>query len=319
LLVLISLAACAPEESTYRKSSIIMDTLVTITVVSDSRQEAEDALEAAFDEIRRLEELLSFWTEDSEIAAIYQNAGVRPVRVSPETLEVVERSLHIAEKTGGAFDPTVGPVMRLWDFREKRMPAKKEIEGKLGLVDYRKVVVDREDSTVYLEAKGMSFDTGGIAKGYAVDRAVEVLKERGMESGLVAIAGDIRGFGPRKWRIGIRDPRGEGDEDVMAVLELKDRAVSTSGDYERYFALEGKRYHHLLDPETGLPARGVWSASVIAGEAVLTDGFSTGIFVMGPDRGLALLESLGMEAVVVAEGGDAHTTSGIRDRITWQK
>jgi thiamine biosynthesis lipoprotein len=296
-----------------------MDTLVTITVVSDSRQEADEALEAAFDEIRRLEELLSFWTEDSEIAAIYQNAGVRPVSVSPETLEVVERSLHIAEKTGGAFDPTVGPVMRLWDFREKRMPTEKEIEGKLGLVDYRKVVVDRENSTVYLEVKGMSFDTGGIAKGYAVDRAVELLRKHGMESGLVAIAGDIRGFGPRTWRIGIRDPRGEGDEDVMAALELKDGAVSTSGDYERYFVLGGKRYHHLLYPKTGLPARGLWSATVIADEAVLTDGFSTGIFVLGPDRGLALIESLGMEAVVVAEGGKTHTTSGIRDRITWQR
>ncbi|MEJ2313335.1 MAG: FAD:protein FMN transferase [Nitrospirota bacterium] len=317
LLVLISLVACAPEEATYRKSAIIMDTLVTITVVSDSGQEAEGAMDAAFDEIRRLEKLLSFWTEDSEIAAIYQNAGVRPVKVSPETLDIVERSLYIAERTGGAFDPTVGPVMRLWDFHEKRMPTKKEIEGKLPLVDYRKVVVDRDNSTVYLEVKGMSFDTGGIAKGYAVDRAVEVLKESGMESGLVAIAGDIRGFGPRTWRIGIRDPRAEGDEGVMATLELKDKAISTSGDYERYFILDGKRYHHLLDPKTGLPARGVWSASVVADEAVLTDGFSTGIFVMGPERGLALAEELDVEAVIVADGGEVLITPGIKDRITW--
>lgn len=319
LLTMFFLTSCTQEASTYRKKAIIMDTLVTVTVVSESRQKADTAIEAAFDEIRRLERLLSFWTDDSEIAAIYHNAGAEPVKVSPDTLEIIERSLYIAEKTGGAFDPTVGPVMRLWDFREKKMPTEKEIEEKLGLVDYRKVVVDMKNSTVYLKVKGMSFDTGGIAKGYAVDRAVKVLKKHHIESGLVTIAGDIRGFGPRTWRIGIRNPRAKGDEEVMAAVELKDKAVSTSGDYERFFVMDGKRFHHLLDPDTGHPARGVWSASVIADEAVLTDGFSTGIFVMGPDRGIALVEDLGMEAVMVAQGGEVLTTSGIRDRIIWQR
>lgn len=319
-LLCLVIISCTPQKKTYRKSAVIMDTLVTITVVADSEEVAEASIDAAFDEIRRLEELLSFWTEDSEIAAIYHNAGVKPVKVSPETLEVIERSIDIADKTGGAFDPTVGPVMRLWDFREKKIPASEEIEVRLGLVDYRKIEVDRENSTAFLRQKGMSFDTGGIAKGYAVDKAVEVLKKRGIKSGLVAIAGDIRGFGPKTWRIGIRNPRPEREgEDILAVMGLRDEAISTSGDYERFFDKDGKRYHHLLDPKTGLPAHGAWSVSVVAEEATITDGFSTGVFVLGPEEGIQLLENLGLEGIIVAKGGKIFKTQGLTDRINWKK
>lgn len=320
LVVLALLISCSKtDEKTYRKSTVIMDTLVTITVEGISPEQAEVSIDAAFDEIHRLEELLSFWTDESEIAAIYHNAGVKPVKVSPETLEVIERAIYISEKTGGAFDPTVGPVMRLWDFREKKMPSQEELAEKLRLVDFRQMEVDRKNSTALLKVKGMSFDTGGIAKGYAVDRAVEVLKEKGVPSGLVAIAGDIRGFGPRTWRIGIRDPRPENkDRDILAVVELRDKAISTSGDYERFFENNGVLYHHILDPKTGLPARGSWSVSVLADEAVLTDGLATGVFVMGPEKGLDLLEGLGMEGVIIAEGGERLTTPNLTNRIHWQ-
>jgi thiamine biosynthesis lipoprotein len=312
--------ACAPKDKTYRKSTVIMDTVVTITVVADSSERAESAIDAAFDETYRLEQLLSFWTEQSEIAAIYHNAGVKPVKVSPETLEIIEMSLYISEKTGGAFDPTVGPLMRLWDFKEKTMPTEEEIKEKTRLVDYTRMEIDKEKSTAFLKAKGMSFDTGGIAKGYAVDRAVEVLKNRGIQSGLVAIAGDIRGFGPRTWNIGIRDPRAtEEDDGLMASVRIKDEAISTSGDYERFFMKDGARYHHILDPTTGLPARGTWSVSVIAKEAVLTDGFSTGVFVMGPEKGLKLIKELGMEGSIVADGGKVLTTKGLEGKIEFKR
>jgi thiamine biosynthesis lipoprotein len=320
LLCILLAASCAQKGKTFRKSTVIMDTVVTITVVADSSQEAESAIDAAFDEIHRLEQLLSFWTEDSEIAAIYHNAGVEPVKVSPETLEIMERAKYISEKTGGAFDPTVGPLMRLWDFREQKMPAPEEIKERIGLVDYRQLDIDTKNSTALLKVKGMSFDTGGIAKGYAVDRAVEVLKQKGIKSGLVAIAGDIRGFGPKEWKIGIRNPRAADEKsDVMATIVLKDRAISTSGDYERFFIRDGVRYHHILDPKTGLPARGTWSVSVIAKEAVLTDGLATGVFVMGPEKGLKLLEALGMDGLIVAEGGEAITSKGLEGKIEFTK
>jgi thiamine biosynthesis lipoprotein len=319
-IILALIISCAPREKTYRKSSAIMDTIVTITVVADSKEGAEGAIDAGFGEIRRIEKLLSFWTEDSEIAAIYHNAGMRVVKVSAETREVIERSIDVSQKTGGAFDPTVGPLMRLWDFHEKKMPTEEEIKNNIGLVDYKQMEIDRENSTAFLKVKGMSFDTGGIVKGYAVDRAVDVLKAEGIESGLVAIAGDIRGFGPRTWKIGIRDPRPEDPEDnVMATVTLKDRAISTSGDYERSFTQDGVFYHHILNPKTGLPARGTWSVSVIADEAVLTDGFSTGVFVIGPEKGLGLLGELGMEGVIVAEGGKVTITPGLEGVVEFKK
>jgi thiamine biosynthesis lipoprotein len=169
----------------------------------------------------------------------------------------------------------------------------------------------------------MSFDTGGIAKGYAADRAEEVLKRMGIKAGLIAIAGDIKAFGVKPdgkpWRIGIRNPRAAGeDDDIMATVGLMDEAVSTSGDYERFFIKGGKRYHHLLDPKTGYPAEGFISVSVITGSAVLTDGFSTGVFVMGPEEGLKLMEREGLEGVLVEKSGEIHVTGGLKDRLKWK-
>lgn len=319
--LLIAAPSCTKkQERLFRKSSIIMTTLVSITVSADSDSRAEEAIDRAMKELRELETLLSFWTEDSEIAAINRNAGVGPVKVSPITLDVIEKSLYISEKTGGAFDPTIGPLIRLWDFREKKRPSEEDIRRNLGLVDYREMKIDKARSTAFLGRRDMSFDTGGIAKGYAADKAVEVLKKNGIRAGLVSIAGDIRAFGLKPdgepWRIGIRDPRG-GRSDVMATLGLADEAVSTSGDYERFFIQDGVKYHHLLDPKTGQPARGCRSVTVLAKEAVLTDGLSTGVFVMGPEKGMRLIEEMGLEGVIVEAGGGIHLSTGLKDRLEW--
>lgn len=309
----------------YKKSSDVMDTRVEITVVSKSETEAERAIDAAFAEIGKLEQLLSFWTEDSEIALIYENAGKSPVKVSPETFDVIKKAIHVSVKTGGAFDPTVGPVIRLWDFREKKKPEKAALKNALKLVDYNAMGLNAESSTVFLGRKGMSFDTGGIAKGYAADRAVDVLKKMGIKAGLVSVAGDIKAFGLKldeeggraPWRVGIRDPRSNNRDKLIATIELRDEAISTSGDYERFFIEDGVRYHHILDPKTGYPARGCMSVTVIAKDAVMTDGFSTGIFVLGPEKGIALLEELGYEGVIISADGKRHATDGIKDRLQW--
>jgi thiamine biosynthesis lipoprotein len=320
--VLAMLLSCTERKAQiYKKSTTIMDTIVTITVVSNSRERAEEAIDAAFGEIKDLEEKLSFWTDDSEIAAINRNAGIKGVGVSPETLDIIQTSLYISGRTGGAFDPTIGPVIRLWDFRKETIPLSLSLTKALEMVDYNALLIEGQE--VFLSRKGMSFDTGGIAKGYAADRAAETLKQRGIKAGLIAIAGDIRAFGTKPdgspWNIGIRNPRAEGDEDyLMATLELRDEAVSTSGDYERSFIKGGRRYHHLLSPKTGYPAEGFISVSVVTDKAVHTDGFSTGVFVMGPEEGLRLMKEEGLEGVLVMSNGKIYVTDGLKNRIKWK-
>lgn len=314
------LQGCSTEkERVFRKSRILMDTLVTINVVANSEDKAERSIEKAFEEIKRLEGLISFWSEDSEIAEINRKAGISPVKVSPTTLDMIEKAIFVSKKTDGAFDPTVGPLMRLWDFKKKTMPLDKDIEKKKGLVDYRAMIIDKVNSTAFLSRKGMSFDTGGIAKGYAADLAVSVLKREGIKAGLVAVAGDIKAFGTkpdgRPWLVGIRNPRPSKDDEILATLELKDRAISTSGDYERYFIKDGKRYHHIVDPKTGYPAMNCQSVTVIAKEGAFTDGFSTGIFVLGPEKGLKLLEELGYGGIIIDTEGKIHITKGLKINI----
>jgi thiamine biosynthesis lipoprotein len=324
LLILLAASCNTNKVKTFKKSTELMYTTVSITVTARKAQEAESAIDAAFSEIKKLETLLNFWTRNSEIALINHDAGVQPVKVSPETLEIVRRALYISDKTGGAFDATIGPVVRLWNFKKQLRPTGEELEVALPLVDYKMVEVDPEASTVFLKDKRMSFDTGGIAKGFAADKAVEVLRKHGITGGLVAVAGDIRTFGTRAngrpWNLGIRDPRGEGPEDLIATIELHDEAISTSGDYERFFMEKGVRFHHLLDPKTGYPAdRGSVSVTIIAPEAVLTDGLATGVFVMGPEKGLKLVEQLGLEAVIIDREGKRYTTPGLVERIQWKK
>lgn len=320
LLIALSLISCSgKEEKIFRKSTILMDTLVTVNVVTDSEVKAEDAINGAFEEIKRLEKLINFWSADSEIAEINRKAGLSPVRVSPQTLDLIEKAIFVSEKTGGAFDPTVGPLVRLWDFKKKVIPDKETILKGMRLVDYRAMVIDKSKGTAFLKRKEMSFDTGGIAKGYAADLAVSVLKKNGIKAGLVSVAGDIRAFGTKPdgipWKVGIRNPRHShksGNDDILATVELRDMAISTSGDYERFFIQNGKRYHHIIDPKTGYPAMGCQSVTVIARQGVFTDGFSTGVFVLGPEKGLKLLEELGFDGLIIDSEGRIHMTEGLK-------
>lgn len=318
-LALCFLPSCSgKEEKIFRKSTILMDTLVTVNVVTDSEVKAEDAINGAFEEIRRLEEMINFWSAHSEISEINRKAGVSPVRVSSQTMDIIEKATFVSEKTRGAFDPTIGPLVRLWDFRKKVIPDNRTILERTRLVDYRAVIIDKQKGTAFLKKRGMSFDTGGVAKGYAADLAVSVLKERGIRAGIVSVAGDIRAFGTKPdgkpWRVGIRNPRplNSSDKDILATVELMDMAISTSGDYERFFIQNGKRYHHIIDPKTGYPAMQCQSVTVIARQGVFTDGFSTGVFVLGPKKGLRLLKDLGFDGIIIDSEGKVHMTEGLK-------
>lgn len=317
----IFLLSCSPaKEQVYRKDMVLMDTLVTITVVTDSADRAEKAMDRAFAEIGKLDALLNFFSEKSELSMINRNAGLSGVRVSPETMEVVEKAIEVSEKTEGAFDVTIGPEISQWDFPLRIKPEDESIKRQLRLVNYKLIQLDKVRSTVRLKEKGMFMDLGGIAKGYAADKAVGVLKKNGIASGLVSVAGDIKAFGykpdGKSWTVGIRSPRStEKSDEIMATVELNDTAISTSGDYQRYFILDEKRFHHILDPRTGYPAQGCQSVSVIAGDGVYADAFSTGIFVLGPERGIALLERMGFEGLIVDKDGALYTTSGLKGKI----
>jgi thiamine biosynthesis lipoprotein len=308
----------------YRENRIVMDTTCTITVLSPSREKAEEAVEAAFGKIEELEKLLNYFSYESEITKINRSAGIAPVKVSSQTLEIVKKAVDIAEYTNGAYDPTIGPVIKLWGFSSQSaapsIPPENKIREAIKLVNYKKIHIDISKSEIFLEEKGMEIDLGGIAKGYAADMAVEVIKSKGIKTALVAVAGDIKGFGLKPngqpWNIGIQNPKTE--EDVFATLHLKDTSISTSGDYQRFFVKDGQRYHHILDPETGYPASGIISISVIAPDGFMADGLSTGIFVLGPEKGIKLLESLGLSGLIVDSSSEIAVTKDLKGKINFE-
>lgn len=323
LLCLLFLSSCIPaKEGLYKETRSSMYTIVSITVSSDSKEKAKIAIERAFNELDRLAKLLNFYSQDSEVSMINRHAGSKPVKVSPETLEIIEKALYVSESTGGAFDITVGPVVRLWDFKNKILPDKRLLKEKLKYVGYKNVILDKERSTVFIKKKGAEIDLGGIIKGYAADKASEVLRKSGIKSGIVAVGGDIRTFGNRPdgkpWKVGIQNPRQKGkDDEIFAVVDLSDMAISTSGDYERFFVKDGKWYHHLLNPQTGYPVYESQSVTVIAKEAVFTDAFATGIFVLGPQKGMDILKRLGFDGVIIDKNSNILVTEGIKNKIKY--
>lgn len=307
------------EPVSLKRAQTHMGTLVTVTAVAPTREQAQAATTAAFEEIHRLEGLLSTWLPTSELSKVNAAAGKGSVKVSSETIYLVRRSMEAAEMTEEAFNIAVGPALDAWNVtNESRVPSETDLERLKPLVDLRAVHVDSEAGTISLEKPGMRIDVGGIGKGYAADQAVTAMKKAGALAGAVALSGDIKTFGRLpgggKFPVGIQHPRREGT--VLAWIELEDEAISTAGDYEQYFEKDGTRYHHILDPLTLLPARECQSVSVIAKDGVWADGLDTGIFVMGPERGMNLVERLhDVEAIIVDRSGRVHISSGLRHRV----
>ena len=301
------------------RAQMQMGTLVKITALARSESVAQAAATAGFAEIRRLEELLSTWIPTSELSRVNAAAGVMPVQVSPETLTVVQRGVQVAEMTDGGFNIAIGPAVDAWRVTEgQRIPTESELDALRPLVDLQAVHVDVREQTIYLGKAGMRIDVGGIGKGYAADQAIDALRRAGAIAGVVALSGDIKTFGRlpggKMFPVGIQHPREEGS--VLAWIDLQDEAISTAGDYERFFEREGVRYHHILDPRTLQPARSCQSVTVIAREGVWADGLDTGIFVMGPERGMELVEQLpDVEAIIIDAEGRLLVSSGLKLRI----
>lgn len=319
LIYMTSLCAAEAGEGIFKKSKTLMGTEMEITVVSADEKKAYTAIEAAFAEIRRIEELMSTYIPESQLSKINSAAGKKAVKVDEELIRLIKRATEYSEMTEGGFNIAVGPLIKLWKVTEGgNIPSNDEIRKAKELINYKDIAVDEKKSTVYLRKKGMRIDLGGIAKGYASDRAEIVLKNNGIVSGIVAVAGDINAFGKKvdgnMWRIGIQHPRKK--DAFLGIIELEDEAVSTSGDYERFFIKDGKRYHHIIDPKTGEPAGKCQSVAIVAKEATATDALSTGIFVMGPEKGMELIERLpDVEGIIIDAKGNIAVSSGLKNRI----
>jgi thiamine biosynthesis lipoprotein len=279
------------------------------------------AFTRGFDEFDRIEALTTSWRPTSEVARINDAAGKKPVPVSVDTLAIIEKSLWVSGLTDGAFDITIGVYKGLWKFDEDKdgtLPDPKEVERRRKLVSWRDVIIDRKKQTVMLRRRGQAINLGGIAKGYAVDAAVKVIRAAGLHDFIVKAGGDLFAAGrkgDRAWRVGIQDPRAPHGQ-IIFELPVTDQAFNTSGDYERYVIKDGVRYHHILDARTGFPARVSRSVTLLAGDSFTADALDTAIFAVGPERGLKIVAGIkGLEAVIVDAKNQVHVTPGLKDRL----
>lgn len=301
-----------------------MGTIVSITAVGRDKRWVENAIEAAFDEIRQVEQLMSVHDKHSQLSALNRAAGEQLVRVDGRVLEVAEAAMKYGRLTDGMLDVTVLPLMRLWGFYDQRngLPGSDELRKNLSLVNAEHIKIDRKNQRIGLNKKGVQMDFGGVAKGYAVDRAGQVLRKYGVKSAIINGGGDIYAMGSPPdsdaWLVGITDPLKP--EQVFATTTLKDQAMATSGSYERYRIIDGKKYGHIIHPRTGLPVAGTLSTTVVAPSTLEADALSTAAFVFGPKQGTELLQDLTRaEGVLVGEKGlrDISVTVGLRNKITF--
>ena len=289
-----------------------------ISAITEKEAWADEMIEAGVREIQRIERLLTTFNENSETCRINDHAGSDPVAVSPETFNLIERSIRISQITQGAFDITYGSVdKRLWNFdtNMKQLPDKETARQMVRLINYRNIILDKERTTVLLKEKGMRIGFGGIGKGYAAERAKFVMKEMGVESGIVNASGDLTAWGyqpdGKPWTIGIVNPNAAGR--IFSYLNVTGMAVATSGNYEKYVIIDGKRYSHTIDPRTGLPVTGIKSVTIICPNAEIADAMATPVMIMGIRAGLDMINQLkDIEAVLVDDEDKVYTSDKIR-------
>jgi len=318
ITMVLVVSACTAHPRAVQKTEAIMGTDITITVVARSTEEGEAAIDAGMAELRRLDAMMSLYKYDSEITKVNLAAGKSPVKVSPEMIEIVQDAVAVSTLSGGVFDITIGPLAVLWQMRlkEGKVPTDDEIARIRPLVNYRNIVVDKKASTIFLKKPGMIMDLGGM-KGYMADRVKELFRKRGIKDAVIAVAGDIWVLGHREdgkpWRIGVQHPREQ--DKALAILDLSDKYISTSGDYERFVIKEKKRYHHIIDPRTGKPSTGVISATLIGDRGALIDPLAKAPFILGTAEGMKIVKKVGADAIIVDEQGKVSMTDGIRNLL----
>jgi thiamine biosynthesis lipoprotein len=287
-----------------------------ITVVTRNQAQADYQIDQAVAEIRRIESLISSWDPRSETSEINRQAGIKPVKVSGELFELIGRCLELSRLTDGAFDISYASMDRLWSFdgSMKDLPSAKEITASVARVGYQKIQLNRADQTVFLKEKGMKIGFGAIGKGYAADKAKDLLREKGVVAGIINASGDMSSWGTqpggKPWQVAITNPMDKTKS--FGLLPMAEGAVVTSGDYEKFVHFDGKRYSHIMDPRTGYPATGIASVTVFAPKAELADALSTAVFVMGIETGLDRIDQLdGIECIIVDDSGKLFTSEHI--------
>jgi thiamine biosynthesis lipoprotein len=298
-----------------KRETILMGTDIAILILTDKKFKANWAIDKALLEIKRIEDLMTDWREDSQVMDINRAAGKRPVIVDHELALLLAEAQKISELTQGHFDVTYAALGELWDFQNPKIPKEKIIKKTLELVNYKNLSIDTQTNTVFLNTEGMRIGLGGIAKGYAVDRAVEVIHKEGFKNFAVNAGGDLTVRGRKQgnlWWVAIRHPRDK--EKNLALIPISNGSVVTSGDNERYFEIKGKRYAHILNPKTGYPVDYMQSVTIMAKNAYWADALATGVFVLGPEKGLKLIESLPkVEGLIIDQNGKSYVSKGLQE------
>lgn len=303
--------------SIYRKVLKLMGNRFEITVVSDNEKDALTRIDEAVGEISRIEKLLTTFKEDSQTNLINLNAGRAPVKVDREVFDIIKRSKRISEVTQGAFDITYGSVdKKLWNFDKgmTSLPDAETAKNAVHLINYRNVILDEKKCTVFLKEKGMRIGFGGIGKGYAAERAKYILQQKGITSGIVNAAGDLTAWGNqpdgKEWTIGIADPNST--HHPFSYLSITDMAIATSGNYEKFITINGKKYSHTIDPKTGLPVTGIKSVTIISPNAEVADAMATPVMIMGIKVGLNLVNQIkGLSCIIVDDNDKIYTSKNI--------
>jgi thiamine biosynthesis lipoprotein len=301
----------------HKKVLRLMGNRFELSVISDNAQWAYECIEAAITEISRIEKLLTTYKDDSETNKINTNAGIAPVKVTKEVFDLIERSLKISSLTQGAFDITYGSIdKRLWNFDKQMtsLPDEKIAKELVRLINYKNVILDKENYTVFLKEKGMRIGFGGIGKGYAAEKAKHLLKELGIQSGIVNAAGDLTTWGVqpngKPWTIGIADP--EAAQHAFSSFNITDIAVATSGNYEKFVVIDGKKYSHTIDPKTGLPVSGIKSVTIINQNAEIADAMATPVMIMGIKIGLDMINQIkGLACIIIDDQNKIYTSANI--------
>ena len=311
-LLLLLLPTCLSADW-QKQQAAIMGTVVTVELWHEDDRQGEKQVEAIMGEMHRIDALMSSYKPDSELSAVNDGAARAPVTVSKELLALIERALEYSDITSGAFDITYASAGQHYDYRNNSKPNQAQLQAALPAINFHHVKIDRSASTVTFLHPGVRIDLGGIAKGYAVDRGMRILQQAGITTALISAGGDTRVTGKRwdrPWHIGIRNPRDE--DNIVSMIPLENSAISTSGDYERYFEEDGVRYHHILDPKTGTSTHEILSSSIIGKSATDTDALSTSVFILGVEKGMQLIESIpDTEAVIIDNRGDMHYSAGL--------
>lgn len=304
-------------QENYKRTLILMGSRFDITVVASTEKEGDEYIDSAIDEITRIENLISSWAPNSETSLINNHSGIKPVKVDKELFDLIERSIAISKLTNGAFDISYASMDNIWkyDGSMTEMPSQEKIYNSIIKVGYQNIIIDKKEQTVFLKIKGMKIGFGAIGKGYAADKAKELLVKKGVKNGIINASGDLNAWGKqangKDWMVAITNPLNK--EKAFSWLPINDAAVVTSGNYEKFVSFNGIRYSHIIDPRTGYPSTGIISTSIMTSNAELADAISTSVFVMGVETGLDFINQLkGVDCIIVDEQNKIHTSNNIK-------